>query len=71
MYALPEDYFHEVELIDPEIAHVLQSERRRQHRSLELNSGENYVSPAVLKALGSPMTNKYASGYPGRRNFPG
>ena len=71
MYALPEDYFQEVELVDPEIAQVLQSERRRQHGSLELNSGENYVSPAVLKALGSPMTNKYASGYPGRRTFPG
>ena len=70
MYALPEDYFHEVALIDPEIAQVLQSERRRQHMSLELNSGENYVSPAVLKALGSPMTNKYANGYPGKRNFP-
>jgi len=70
MYALPEGYFDEVAWTDPEIARILQGERRRQHESLELNSGENYVSPAVLKALGSPMTNKYASGYPGRRNFP-
>jgi glycine hydroxymethyltransferase len=69
MYTLSEDYFHEVELIDPETAYALQGERQRQQESLELNPGENYVSPAVLKALGSPMTNKYADGYPGRRAF--
>jgi len=69
MYTLPKNYFHEVETIDPETAGVLEGERKRQNDSLELNPGENYVSPAVLKALGSPMTNKYADGYPGRRRF--
>jgi glycine hydroxymethyltransferase len=69
MYTLSEEYFHEVGLTDPETAHALRGERQRQNESLELNPGENYVSPAVLKALGSPMTNKYADGYPGRRLF--
>jgi len=71
MYTLPEDYFHDVEQVDPEAAAALAGERRRQHESIELNPGENYVSPAVLKALGSPMTNKYADGYPGKRIFTG
>jgi len=69
MYELQKDYFYEVECVDPELALALYGECRRQREQLDLNAGENYVSPAVLKALGSPMTNKYSDGYPGRRGF--
>jgi glycine hydroxymethyltransferase len=57
--------------VDPEIAKALQEEARRQHRNLELIASENFVSEAVLEALGSVMTNKYAEGYPGRRYYGG
>ncbi|MFF8287780.1 serine hydroxymethyltransferase [Streptomyces sp. NPDC016309] len=52
---------------DPEIADVLAGEGRRQADSLQLIAAENFVSPAVLAALGSPLANKYAEGYPGAR----
>ncbi|MDN3294489.1 serine hydroxymethyltransferase [Streptomyces ficellus] len=52
---------------DPEIADVLAGEARRQADSLQLIAAENFVSPAVLAALGSPLANKYAEGYPGAR----
>ncbi|OKK06537.1 serine hydroxymethyltransferase [Streptomyces sp. CB03234] len=52
---------------DPEIADVLAGERRRQADSLQLIAAENFASPAVLAALGSPLANKYAEGYPGTR----
>ncbi|ORT61408.1 serine hydroxymethyltransferase [Streptomyces sp. CB03238] len=52
---------------DPEIADVLSGEGRRQADSLQLIAAENFASPAVLAALGSPLANKYAEGYPGTR----
>ncbi len=56
---------------DPEIAKALAEEARRQHRNLELIASENFVSEAVLEAMGSVLTNKYAEGYPGRRYYGG
>ncbi len=57
--------------VDPEISQVLQAETRRQEEGLELIASENFVSPAVLEALGSVLTNKYAEGYPGKRYYGG
>ncbi len=57
--------------VDPEIAGVLQRERERQLSNLELIASENFVSEAVLEAMGSVLTNKYAEGYPGRRYYGG
>lgn len=56
---------------DPEIAKALKSELDREEYGLELIASENYVSPAVLEALGSIMTNKYAEGYPKKRYYGG
>lgn len=56
---------------DPEILKVLQSEVARQTNKLELIASENFVSPAVLEATGSVLTNKYAEGYPGKRYYGG
>ncbi|WP_318207884.1 serine hydroxymethyltransferase [Streptomyces sp. SJL17-1] len=56
---------------DPEIADVLLGETRRQADSLQLIAAENFTSPAVLAALGSPLANKYAEGYPGARHHGG
>jgi glycine hydroxymethyltransferase len=61
----------ELEKIDSEIAKVIYSEIERQERKLELIASENYVSDAVLEALGSVLTNKYAEGLPGRRYYGG
>jgi glycine hydroxymethyltransferase len=52
---------------DPELADVLLGERERQSTTLQLIAAENFTSPAVLAALGSPLANKYAEGYPGAR----
>jgi len=52
---------------DPELAEILAGELRRQSTSLQLIAAENFTSPAVLAALGSPLANKYAEGYPGER----
>ena len=71
MYILPQGYYREVFEADAEVAGALAAETRRQRDTIEMNPGENYVSPAVLKAMASPMTNKYADGYPGRRLFRG
>src|SRR5499426_515677 len=57
--------------IDPEIAKALRAEAQRQARNLELIASENFVSDAVLEAVGSVLTNKYAEGYPGRRYYGG
>jgi glycine hydroxymethyltransferase len=57
--------------VDPEIAAVLQAEEKRQEEGLELIASENFVSRAVLTALGSVLTNKYAEGYPGKRYYGG
>jgi glycine hydroxymethyltransferase len=57
--------------VDPEIAAVLDAELRRQQRTLEMIASENFVPQAVLEAVGSVLTNKYAEGYPGRRYYGG
>jgi glycine hydroxymethyltransferase len=57
--------------VDPDVAKLLREEAQRQHRNLELIASENFVSDAVLEALGSVLTNKYAEGYPGRRYYGG
>ncbi|HEU5453410.1 MAG TPA: serine hydroxymethyltransferase [Terriglobales bacterium] len=57
--------------VDPEIAQAIENEERRQHEGLELIASENFVSEAVLQAMGSVFTNKYAEGYPGRRYYGG
>jgi glycine hydroxymethyltransferase len=56
---------------DPEIAHLIEEEVARQSDGLELIASENFVSPAVLEAMGSPLTNKYAEGLPGKRYYGG
>src|SRR5256712_3280020 len=57
--------------VDPEIAKALREEAQRQSRNIELIASENFVSEAVLEAVGSVLTNKYAEGYPGRRYYGG
>ena len=57
--------------VDPAIAALVQSETRRQEEGLELIASENFVSPAVLEAAGTVLTNKYAEGYPGKRYYGG
>ena len=57
--------------IDPEIAAAIRNETRRQAEGLELIASENFVSTAILEAVGSVMTNKYAEGYPGKRYYGG
>ena len=57
--------------VDPEIAAVLDAELRRQQGTLEMIASENFVPQAVLDAVGSVLTNKYAEGYPGRRYYGG
>src|SRR5712675_583890 len=56
---------------DPDIAIAIENETRRQHEGLELIASENFVSEAVLEAMGSVFTNKYAEGYPGKRYYGG
>jgi glycine hydroxymethyltransferase len=56
---------------DPEVARAIGDEIRRQREGLELIASENFVSPAVLEAMGTPLTNKYAEGYPGKRYYGG
>ena len=56
---------------DPELFNAIEQEWLRQQTGIELIASENYVSPAVLAALGSVLTNKYAEGYPGRRYYGG
>jgi glycine hydroxymethyltransferase len=60
-----------LEQVDPEVAKAIRQETERQSRNLELIASENFVSEAVLEAVGSVLTNKYAEGYPGRRYYGG
>jgi glycine hydroxymethyltransferase len=60
-----------LEEVDPEIAAIVASEQNRQREGLELIASENYTSRAVLQAVGSVLTNKYAEGYPGKRYYNG
>ncbi|MFO0597664.1 MAG: serine hydroxymethyltransferase [Myxococcaceae bacterium] len=57
--------------VDPKIAEIIHAETARQEEGLELIASENFVSPAVLEAAGSVLTNKYAEGYPGKRYYGG
>jgi len=57
--------------VDPDVANAIDNEVRRQHEGLELIASENFVSEAVLEAMGSVFTNKYAEGYPGKRYYGG
>ena len=66
MYSL-----NEVKIIDPEIAQAIEDEQQRQNSHIELIASENWVSKAVMAAMGSPLTNKYAEGYPGKRYYGG
>ena len=63
--------FNEIVTADPQIAEAIQNEITRQSEHLELIASENWVSKAVLAAMGSPLTNKYAEGYPGKRYYGG
>ena len=63
--------FDEIKKADSEIAHAIQAEMKRQNSHLELIASENWVSKAVMAAMGSPLTNKYAEGYPGKRYYGG
>ncbi|MFE2430859.1 serine hydroxymethyltransferase [Streptomyces sp. NPDC059373] len=63
--------FEQLRRQDPELADVLLGEVQRQSNCLQLIAGENFTSPAVLAALGSPLANKYAEGYPGQRHHAG
>jgi len=58
-------------VVDPEIAEAILRETERQARGVELIASENFVSEAVLEAMGSVFTNKYAEGYPGKRYYGG
>ncbi len=63
--------FEEVSSYDPVIAQAMQDELGRQQSHIELIASENFVSKAVMAAMGSPLTNKYAEGYPGKRYYGG
>lgn len=63
--------FDEVQAFDPEVAKAIQDEIGRQNSHIELIASENFVSKAVMAAMGSPLTNKYAEGYPGKRYYGG
>jgi glycine hydroxymethyltransferase len=72
MTELPADFFNApIAEVDPEIADVLARELHRQQQTLEMIASENFVPVAVLEAVGSVLTNKYAEGYPGRRYYGG
>ena len=63
--------FDEIVKVDPEIADAMNAEIKRQNDNIELIASENIVSKAVMAAMGSPLTNKYAEGYPGKRYYGG
>ena len=63
--------FDYVKKADPEIAAAMEAELGRQRENLELIASENVVSEAVMAAMGSHLTNKYAEGYPGKRYYGG
>ena len=63
--------FRALDTEDPDVAHLIRNEFRRQSETLELIASENLTSPAILEALGTLLTNKYAEGYPGRRYYGG
>ncbi|KAI4452971.1 serine hydroxymethyltransferase [Holotrichia oblita] len=62
---------NEVRKVDPEVAQAIEQEVARQRNKIELIASENFVSNAVIEAMGTPLTNKYAEGYPGKRYYGG
>ena len=71
MYGKPIDSIGFVSHFDPELAHMMERELHRQQDGLELIASENFASPAVIAAMGSILTNKYAEGLPGKRYYGG
>ncbi len=63
--------FDEIKAVDSQVADAITAEMERQNSHIELIASENWVSKAVMAAMGSPMTNKYAEGYPGKRYYGG
>ena len=62
---------NEIKKVDPQIAEAIENEVNRQRNKIELIASENFVSNAVIEAMGTPLTNKYAEGYPGKRYYGG
>ena len=71
MYADLQDSVGYIKALDPAVGEAMEQELGRQRRNLELIASENIVSPAVMAAMGSVLTNKYAEGYPGKRYYGG
>ncbi|HRD71078.1 MAG TPA: serine hydroxymethyltransferase, partial [Legionella sp.] len=65
------DASYTIEHFDDQLFAAISAEKRRQEEHIELIASENYVSPRVLQAQGSVLTNKYAEGYPGKRYYGG
>lgn len=63
--------FEEIKAVDPQIAEAIVAEQQRQNDHIELIASENWVSKAVMATMGSPLTNKYAEGYPAKRYYGG
>ena len=63
--------FENIEKIDPQVAKAIYDEVDRQNNNIELIASENFVSKAIIEAMGTPLTNKYAEGYPGKRYYGG
>src|SRR5574344_729977 len=61
----------EIKKVDAEVAAAIEAEVERQRNKIELIASENFVSNAVIEAMGTPLTNKYAEGYPGKRYYGG
>jgi glycine hydroxymethyltransferase len=64
-------YFNYIDVADKEVADMIRREMSRQEHKIEMIASENFTTPAVMEACGSPLTNKYAEGYPGRRYYGG
>ena len=71
MYENMIDTIGAVAAVDPELGAAMNRELHRQRQNIELIASENIVSPAVMAAMGSILTNKYAEGYPGKRYYGG
>lgn len=64
-------YFNHIDKVDKEVADMIRREMSRQEHKIEMIASENFTSPAVMEAVGSALTNKYAEGYPGKRYYGG
>lgn len=63
--------YEKMKAFDPEVYEAIQNETKRQQNKIELIASENFTSEAVMEASGSPLTNKYAEGYPAKRYYGG